>query len=440
MIAMRKYVVLPVVVLLALVVSGCGGIPVAKKVANSTTMGQYDAALAMLEKEKKQYSGTNNMLYYFERGTLLQRIGDYQTSIKELGLAEQLIEELYGTSVTQAAASFLVNDMSMDYVGEDFEQVMVNVIKGLDFLYTQKLDGALVEARKVNTRLTKLAGKYAGQAIYKQDAFARYLAAFIHEAEREYNDAYIDYKLAYKAFKWYHKHYGMPIPYVIKEDLLRLSRWMGFDDQYRQWRQEFGPDIPDLGQRPKKRAEVMLVVYDGIIPAKETYYVSAPIEDPSGDPYVLKVAFPVFRPRPNVVSKVRVGLPDGTVRESEVMEPLDAIAIQNLEQRIGLISVKAIARATAKYIAAYQARRLAKGNALIGLAANIFTYATERADTRSWRTLPNRFHIVRVPLPPGKHELEVRIETMAGTTRSGGAITVELKKGQKKAIPVYVPR
>jgi uncharacterized protein len=437
---MPKTIVLPVVVLLALFMTGCGGIPVANKVANSTAMGQYDEAIGLLEKNKQQYSGSNNMLYYFERGTLLQRTGDYKTSVQELGQAEALIEELYGTSVTQGVASFLTNDMALDYVGEDFEQIMVNVIKGLDFMYMQKMDGALVEARKVNTRLTKLSGKYSGKAIYNQDAFARYIAAFIHEADREYNDAYIDYKLAYKGFEWYHEQFGMPIPYVIKEDLLRLSRWMGFDDQYRKWRKKFGKEIPDLGRRPKKRAEVMLVVYDGIIPAKETYYVSAPITDPSGDPYILKVAFPMFVARDNVVSKVRVGLPDGTVRESEVVEPLDAIAIQNLKQRIGLITVKAIARATTKYIAAYQARKVAKGNLLVALATNIFTYVTEKADTRSWRTLPSRFHIVRVPLPPGKHDLEIRIETMSGTTRPGSSIQVELKKGQKKVIPVYVPR
>ncbi|MBN1595043.1 hypothetical protein JW933_03865, partial [candidate division FCPU426 bacterium] len=191
---------LPALILCAACLAGCGGIRVAKQVANTVSAGNYDAALQLLEKQKQQYSGPNNLLYYFERGTVLQRTGDYTASIDALNSAERLIEELYGTSVTQAATSFLINDMSMDYTGEDFEQVMVHVIKALNFFYQDELQGALVEARKVNTRLVKLADKYGSEAVYEQDAFARYLAAYIHEASREYNDAYIDYKLAYKGF------------------------------------------------------------------------------------------------------------------------------------------------------------------------------------------------------------------------------------------------
>lgn len=433
------------VVWLSLSLVGCGGIPIAKHVERKAAAGNYEEALALLEEKKQQFSGPNNMLYYFERGSLLQRVGDYKTSTQELGQAELLIEELYGTSVSEAALSFLTNDMSMSYPGEDFEQVMVNVIKELNFLYKNKLQGAMVEARKVNTRLVQLADKYGDEAIYKQDAFARYLAAFAREADRDYNGAYIDYKKAYQAFRWYEKHFSMPIPPVIKWDLIRLSRWLGFDDQYREWRKEFGDDIPDPGRRPERRSEVLIVVYDGLIPFKDTRYVRVPIRDPDKNPYILKVAFPVFRPRRNVVERLRVGLADGRVVESQLMEPLDIIAYKTLEQRIGLISVKAIARATAKYIAAYQVRKATrtkdKGvNFLVGLATNIFTYATEKADTRSWRTLPNRFHVARIPLPPGEHELELRIKTRRGSTRSLPPITVKLKKGEKKVVPVYVPR
>lgn len=425
---------------MAFLVTGCGGIHVATQLANSTSQGDYASALELLEKKKSQYSGANNLIYYFERGSLLQRTADYKTSVKELNTAEQLIEELYGTSVTQAATSFLVNDMSMDYVGEDFEQIMVHVFKELDFLYMNKLNSALVEARKVNTRLVKLSGKYGKEAIYKEDAFARYMAAFAHEATGEYNSAYIDYKLAYKAFGKYEKHYGMPVPEVIKSDLIRLSRWMGFDDQYRQWRKEFGKDILDAGRRPHKRSEVMIVVYDGMIPGKITKRIAAPIRTPDGNPYVLKVAFPAFKPRRNVVDYIRVGLADGTVVTSEMMEPLDAIAYKNLEQRIGLISVKAIARATTKYIAAYQVRKAAGNNLAVNILSNVYTLATEQADTRSWRTLPNKFHVLRIPLSAGEHSLEVRLRTVRGSTVSLPPIEVVLKKGRKKVIPLYIPR
>ena len=430
----------PAVLLLFLFLNGCAGMQVAKKVERSMAAGDYAGALAAIEKDKKQYAGANSLLYYFDRGALLQRMGDYSASSTDLEEGELLIEKLYGTSVTEAMASMLVNDMSMSYTGEDFEQVMVHIIKELNYLYKHDLQGAMVEARKVNTRLVQLSDKYGKEGVYKQDAFARYLAAFAREAEQDYNGAYIDYKKAYQAFEWYGKHYGMSMPLMIKEDLLRLSRWVGFDDEYRHWRKAFGDDIPEPGRRSRQRSELLLVIYDGMVPVKHTRYVAKPIEDPDGNPYTLKVAFPVFEPRLPVISRVRLGLPDGQVAVSQLMEPLAAIAIQNLEQRIGLIMVKAIARATAKYIAAYQVRKVARSQ-LVNLATNIFTFVTERADTRSWRTLPNRFHLLRVCLPAGQHDLELRLVSLEGEARPGGRpLSVSLKEGEKKVMPLYVPR
>lgn len=441
----KRTAVLAFVVLSAWLLTGCGGVRVAKQVAADAAAGNYGAALQLMEKEKQQYSGPNNLLYYMDKGSLLQRVGQYGDSTQELEEAERLVEELYGTSVSEAAASMLVNDMSLSYTGEDFEQVMINALKALNFLYINDLEGAGVEARKVNTLLLKLADKYGNDAVYQQDAFARYLAAFAYEAGRDYNNAYIDYKKAYEGFQWYEKHFGMPMPALIKSDLLRLSHRLRFDDEYQRWRGVFGPDVPEPGSRPRKQGEILLVVYDGLIPAKETRYVATEITDPDGHPYALKVAFPIFRPRPNIVERVRVGLEDGSTVDSELMEPLDAIAYQNLEQRIGLISAKAIARATAKYIASFQARKAARAGSegagmLVGLAANVFTWATEQADTRSWRTLPNRFHVLRLPLPAGEHQLEVRLKTIYGDVRALPPLTVKLKKGEKKVIPLYVPR
>jgi hypothetical protein len=406
--------------------------------------GDYPGALATVEKEQSQYAGPNSLLYYLDRGALLQRTDDYRASCQDLEQADKLIDELAGTSVSETVGSFLVNDMTLSYTGEDFEQVMINIMGELSYLYAGDLQGALVEARRVNTRLVQLSDKYNKEMIYKQDAFARYLSAFAYEAEGDYNDAYIDYKNAYQAFQWYEKHYHMPMPPEIREDLLRLSRWQGFDDEYKEWREAFGPDLPDPGRRPKKRSEVLLVVYDSLAPRKTTRWVAATVADPDGNPYTLKVAFPTFTPMPHLVDSVRVGLADGQVIEGHLFEPLDAIAVQNLEQRIGAITAKAIGRATAKFIAAYQTRKILHTqdegvNLLVGLATNVYTFATEQADTRSWLTLPSRFHLVRISLPPGKHSLELMMQAMSGETHNQ-AVPVELKPGEKKVIPVFVTR
>jgi hypothetical protein len=443
----RRYVLsrLAVCFFLSLGLFGCAGTRVQEQLESRLTVKDYAGGLEVIDKAQGQYAGVDALLYYFDKGSFEQRAGNYPVSNQDLEQAELLIDDLYDKSITEGMTSFLVNDMTMAYAGEDFEQVAVNILKTLNYLYLGDLQGAQIEARKVNNRLLTLSDKYGKEAIYKEDAFARYLSAFAYEAGGEYNDAYLDYKNAYQAFEWYHAHFGMDIPPFIQADLLRLSRWLGFDDEYQQWREKFGESLPEPERRPVRQSEVLLVIYDGLMPPKRTRFVEAPVLDETNHPYLLKVAFPVIKPRQPALAAVRCQSETGVTAEGYVVQPQEAIAIKNLNQRIGLITVKAIARATAKYIASVQARKAARTQGegvglLVALATNVYSVVSEQADTRCWRTLPNRFAVIRMPMPPGRHELTIQLESFHGGARPNETMIVELKKGEKKVIPLYIPQ
>lgn len=423
-----------------MMLAGCATLRVADRIDRDLAAGDYHAGLAAIERAKSQYAGPHSLLYYLDRGSLLQRVGDYAASNAELEQAEKLIEEFSVASISESAASLLVNDTTLAYSGEDFEQVMVNVLKALNYLYLGDLSGAQVEARKVNTRLLKLGDRYEQDAVYAEDAFARYLAAFAYEAAGEINSAYLDYRKAYSAYQSYEKRFGTPGPSFLADDLLRLSRQLGFEDEYSQWRRQFGRDVAPTPRGQVRPSELLLVIYDGRMLAKGTRFIGTEIRDADNRPYLLKVAFPVFKLHPPAVEGVGLTLPDGTTLTAEVAEPLAVIAVKNLEQRIGLISAKAFARATTKYLAARQLEKASGGNALLGLAANIYSWVSEQADTRSWRTLPFRFSLLRVALPPGTHILDLWAAPYGGAELRTTTVQVELKPGEKKAIPVYLPR
>ncbi len=430
---------------LLLFVTGCASTRIQDQVTQRLALQDYKGAVELIDKEQGQYAGANSLLYFMDRGGLEQRVGLYKESNSTLEQAEFLMDELYTKSVSEGVASFLVNDMTMAYSGEDFEQVAVNILKTLNYLYLGDLTGAQVEARKVNNHLLALSDKYGKETIYKEDAFARYLSGFSYESAGEYNDAYLDYKYAYHAYEWYKQHFGIEIPMCLKNDLLRLSQWLRFDEEYQHWRELFGEGVEVPGSKSEKRTEVLLVVYDGIMPAKQTRFSEAPVLDENDHPYILKVAFPVIRAHHPAIGNVRCQNKNGDISEGVVVQPFQEIAIQNLNQRIGGITAKAIARAVAKYIAAVQARRAARSQGegaalLVALATNVYSVVSEQADTRSWRTLPNRFWIMRMPLTPGRHELTVQITGLHGEARPNETVTVELKKGEKKVLPIYVPR
>jgi len=99
----------------------------------------------------------------------------------------------------------------------------------------------------------------------------------------------------------------------------------------------------------------------------------------------------------------------------ELFQDIERIAIQDLNDRVGLIRLKAIARATAKFQAARLLQMKAKeqggeGAQLLAiLGTNLYGLFSEQSDTRSWRTLPARVYLTRLSLAPGKHSLRLQV-------------------------------
>jgi len=90
--------------------------------------------------------------------------------------------------------------------------------------------------------------------------------------------------------------------------------------------------------------------------------------------------------------------------ETELASDLNAIARQGLTDEYGKILLRTIARGLSKYALT---RAAENENEIAGLLTNLFTAATEKADTRSWITLPNSIQVARLVVPPGTHDLEL---------------------------------
>ena len=133
------------------------------------------------------------------------------------------------------------------------------------------------------------------------------------------------------------------------------------------------------------------------------------------DNYVAKIAYPEFKRRRYQISKSKIYLENlstscSYIFETELMEDIASIAVMNLKNRINRIKIKAIARATAKYLAARQAYEAAKreGGDMLGLlvktTSQVASWASERADIRHWRLLPAEIRVGRILIPPGEYK------------------------------------
>ena len=70
-----------------------------------------------------------------------------------------------------------------------------------------------------------------------------------------------------------------------------------------------------------------------------------------------------------------------------------------------------VTRQILRLIAKEQVRKTAskEGGDVGNILATIYNIVSERADTRSWSTLPDSIHILRVSLPPGAQQIELQL-------------------------------
>ncbi|MCI0529305.1 MAG: hypothetical protein L0Y56_17850 [Nitrospira sp.] len=396
---------------------------------------------AVIEKQAKGYGAKNVLLYDMDRAMALHLAGQYIESNKFLDLAEQRAEQLYTKSLTAEAGAMLTNDNTLPYEGEDFERVMINLIAALNYIYLDEIDEALVETRKVDHKLNLLNDRYEKKNVYKEDAFARYLSGILYEAKAESSDAWIDYRKAYEAYQDYQKQYGTPIPQMLKADLLRMTDLLGLTVEHREYLDQFGT-IPWMRHKEYRRyGEIILISYNGLSPVKEDYFITAPVPDGEGGVYILNIAMPRFISRPtdvaNAIMKVQgTGV---TPLQTVLVEDITAIAIKNLENRIGRITAKAIARATAKYMVSRTIREKANKEdkplprILSDVGTNLYSLLSEQSDKRSWRTLPGEVQMARLLVPPGTYQVEVQYLNRHGQEITQRAFPeVKILAGEKK--------
>jgi hypothetical protein len=405
----------------------------------------YGAALDLHRKNKGSFARRNEVLYYLDEGILAHFAGRYAESNESFFAAERLMEDLYTRSISQQAASFLINDLTTAYRGEDFEAALVNMFLALNYVGLGQWEDALVEARKVDSKLTAFNVQYPADQknVYKEDAFIRFIMGLLYEAVGEKNDAFISLRQAEQIYRQdYRVNYGITAPDMVIEKLLESARVMGFNA-------EIGPirkTYPEISRRNspniKNAAEVYLIDFNGRGSEKVERFFFIPMPDG----YVLKFAYPQFERRDFSVGGCKMDLKNIQTGQqysarTVLAEDLSSIAEVNLKNRIGRIQAKAVARVTAKYLLAKEAENQALRDGDKDLANIIrFTFQTsmiafESADTRHWRLLPAQIHLARVVVPEGEYQGTIQTLDKNGNPINARAMApFGVRKGEKKLI------
>ena len=380
---------------------------------NELECNNYADSVKLLEKNKKfLYKNRDRILYYLDKGMLQHYAQHYSESSELLQKGERAIEEAFTKSITREISTYLVNDKTRNYGGEDYEDIYINVFNALNYYHRGDREGAMVEIRRMNNKLRHLADKYdtaitglqrkaledttrippnpnAGTQ-FSDSALARYLGMLFHRSAGQYDDARIDRDLLLTAFANSPSIYTNEIPESLSGEM----------------------------EIPEGMARLNILAFGGLSPIKQENVLRIPLPDYRW----IKIALPEMVSRHSEIYRIELVLDNGQKFRLELLEDMDAVAKETFKARQQLIYIKTILRAAVKAAGSSVMGATAKDAEgiesffweLSSLAAQAYAEASEQADLRVSRYFPAKAYVAGINLPPGRYSFSIKYYDRSG--------------------------
>jgi len=454
-------------VVIALVTSflfaGCSGYNGATQaLSNAWAVGNTAAAVSAANNVVKSGEGKDAVLFRLEQGTVLQANGSLLESIEAFDAAEEKINEYEAgakTKVGRETLALITNLSTLPYRGRNYDKVMLNTYKALNYMALGDEDSARVELNRVNQRQENAVVENAkrieeaqeeakaaangtltrdGKRVESYDVKRAQKSTGVANAEAElmtgldaqiigtYND-YVnpfsvfldgvffahkgldasDFERARKSFQ---RVSGMsPSPYI-EADLAMVEAII-------------------VGQRPDP---VTYVIYStGSAPSRDETRIDIPTFIVSNNLSYVGASFPRLVYAHNYTASARV-MAEGKRYDTSLLCSMDSVISKDFKNEWPTILTKTLLASATKALAQYSIEKSvgdslgnSKDNpnnmaALFALKVglSLVNAASNQADLRTWKTLPKQFHYARFATPKsgtatiqvGLNELPVAIE------------------------------
>ena len=404
-----KYAVISAILLL---IFSCAGTGSAKSIDPSffkgmdtaAQNGEYQAAANDLDANKSRlYSKNSVILYGLDAGVLNHYAGNYDASNELLQETERRIEEAYTKSISKRESSGFGGDNLLEYESEDFEDIYINLFKALNYYRKDKIEDAVVEARRMNEKLAFLENKYktgsrelqarreqGANAAFVSSKFAnsalgRYLGVLFHRAGGNENSIRVDYDWLKAAFDNAPEIYNFPIPSTASGELAV----------------------------PRGTARLNVIGFSGLSPVKKAAIVKQQLYNEGN--YV-SAAVSVLDPRPSAVNRIDVVFDNGRTIKLEKLENLEAVYQETYQKKYNLVLIRTLLR-----------------NSVAKTGLDL-----DKVDVRSSRFFPAWAWVAGINLNPGTYSFNINYYNSGNQIiHSVKMENVEVKEGKLNLVEAY---
>jgi hypothetical protein len=373
-------------------------------------VGHYGESVEALEQERSSLYGSGDMvLYYLDKGMLAHYAGLYEESSELLEDGDRAIETAFTKSIIRETSTYLLNDTTQEYAGEDYEDIYINSFNALNYYHRGDLEEAMVEIRRMNNKIRNLADKYGvitsslqkkalenslsippnmeAPSRFYDSALARYLGMLFYRGTDRPDDARIDWD--YLRLTFANAPHSHPAPSSLEGEL----------------------------NIPRGMARLNVLAFAGLSPVKKAVNIRLPL----GNRYI-KISVPEMVYRPSRVARIEAAFDDGRRFDLELLENMEAVARDTYKAREQVIYLKTTIRATLKTVGSVALDAMAEESergaslayGILSLGAQVFAEASEQADLRISRYFPARSYVGGITLDPGVYSFEVIYYDYAG--------------------------
>jgi hypothetical protein len=384
---------------------------------NRYESGNFEQAGQFAEgkvKKGKKPSG-NDLLWELQLASSQRARLDHAESIASFDNAEEMLNYYAPKSaVLDTASAITINDNAAPYKGEEYDGIMVNTYKALDFLAEKKPDLARVEFNRALDRQTR-AKEHFNEEIRKLEAQL--------DKEKEKSKADVrataeDPKVTeilnnnYPNLSQFQPYPDFVNPFttylagvyflLIGEngraaDLLKETAGMVPDNEYIKSDLILADEA--ASGNIKVENQCWVIFENGLGPTKGETRIDLPLILVSNRVYYTGVALPKLCPRSAAYPYLTIKTDAGEYRTEQVADMERVIETEFKKDFKGIL-LRAIASASIKTAAqaVLSNDRNGDGAILAGFLMGVYSAATTAADLRIWTALPKDFQIARFTL------------------------------------------
>ncbi len=385
-----------------------------------------------LAKKYHDENKTGDLLWDYEAGTVNSYIKDYKFSNHYFDIAENLIkkydEEVLGSKVAANVGSLLSNDTFMDYRPKIYEKIMLNTLKGINFINLNDQQNARVEfnralvrqqrakvffekeiaktkedIKKEQKEKLKKEGKKINDSVYDKAANSKEAN---DEIEKKYSNLfafkpYPDFVNPFTTYMAALYFYNVK-DYRKASDLFKETYGMikGLDDGAKYVKKDWILALKAKRSGAfRKKHFVWVIFLNGEGPFKDELKIDIPLFLLTDDLDYTGIALPTLKFRDKAYKSLKISNLKKSV-ETKKVASMDRVVKTEFKKRFPSVVTRAIFRTVTQTVLQKQIKDKTKSMGTFGLiariAGSVYQFSMNRADTRIWNTLPKEFQTARI--------------------------------------------